>query len=814
MPEPNFKVIIVGASIAGLTMANLLQKLGIEFVVLEAYGTVAPQLGASIGLHPHGLRILDQVGCYENILEFAANADKTTVRDETGRVLFSHKIARLVKERHGYPTIFLERRSTIQVLYDHIQDKSKVFVNQRVNHVELLGDGIRVRTTAGQMFDGSIVVGADGIHSAIREEMWRLANELEPGYIPAGVKDAIPTEWGCIFAISKPTGDIKATDINVTHKKGGTLACMCGQGDRPFWFYFFKLDKPHYGFPVPRFTKEDEQRIVEKEGDLPATEQVRLKDLFANVEFSTTTALPHHVYPQFFFERIFLVGDSVHKFNPLSGQGGNSAIETAAALADRLAKLAKEAEHGNKPSSAQIRAAFAEVQKSRQPRAQALVDASITAQRISAWDTPALKFVDTFVAPLLLDTPGLADQTSKPVVGGVRAHSLPLPSVPHTIPYNDELHRTPKPRTASGLVRVALHLGLLGVMIRLVLSMLSDGMLDRLHEAVKAGPRGDSSPQYSTPLNFDHVPLIGQNLSGLVANYFPATEMWHLDFRLLTFYLSISEFVVFAIWMLEACRARSKKPLSPSRWALPYGIVSHLSAVRIGAPLFFLLDTLATGAPAASWPTATHVEPHEARAILPALILGMLVPTLLAFAPFLESVTRQYVLVGWFFFPAALAILSKIFAAASSKNSAAADLRANRARSLAHVRVLFGFSFAISALAHLLTLGVALTSPDASISAVFLFRGELQGTGRLSAFAENHNAFLVDYYVLMASSLVWAVGCIRDLERNGLVAAVNWPGVFFGALGGAAVCGPAAVVSAICFWRETKMAWTPKTKGA
>lgn len=37
------------------------------YVLLEAYPEIAPQLGASIGLLPNGLRILDQLGCYESI---------------------------------------------------------------------------------------------------------------------------------------------------------------------------------------------------------------------------------------------------------------------------------------------------------------------------------------------------------------------------------------------------------------------------------------------------------------------------------------------------------------------------------------------------------------------------------------------------------------------------------------------------------------------------------------------------------------------------------------------------------------------------
>lgn len=60
-----FKIVIVGGSVAGLALANMLEKFNIDYVVLEAYPEIAPQVGASIGLLPNGLRILDQLGCYE-----------------------------------------------------------------------------------------------------------------------------------------------------------------------------------------------------------------------------------------------------------------------------------------------------------------------------------------------------------------------------------------------------------------------------------------------------------------------------------------------------------------------------------------------------------------------------------------------------------------------------------------------------------------------------------------------------------------------------------------------------------------------------
>lgn len=59
----------MGGGIAGLTLAVMLDKVGIDYILLEAHDNIAPQIGASIGLFPNGLRILDQIGCYDKILE-------------------------------------------------------------------------------------------------------------------------------------------------------------------------------------------------------------------------------------------------------------------------------------------------------------------------------------------------------------------------------------------------------------------------------------------------------------------------------------------------------------------------------------------------------------------------------------------------------------------------------------------------------------------------------------------------------------------------------------------------------------------------
>lgn len=63
----SFKVIIVGGGIAGLTLANMLERVGIDYLLLEANSHIAPVVGASIGLLANGLRILDQIDLYEDV---------------------------------------------------------------------------------------------------------------------------------------------------------------------------------------------------------------------------------------------------------------------------------------------------------------------------------------------------------------------------------------------------------------------------------------------------------------------------------------------------------------------------------------------------------------------------------------------------------------------------------------------------------------------------------------------------------------------------------------------------------------------------
>ena len=84
------KVLIAGGSIAGLSLALMLEKNGIDFLVLEGYPSVAPQVGASIGVLPTGLRILDQLGCADDVLAMAEYpVEKVRLSDSNAKPFWS-----------------------------------------------------------------------------------------------------------------------------------------------------------------------------------------------------------------------------------------------------------------------------------------------------------------------------------------------------------------------------------------------------------------------------------------------------------------------------------------------------------------------------------------------------------------------------------------------------------------------------------------------------------------------------------------------------------------------------------------------------
>ncbi|KAK1710004.1 uncharacterized protein BDZ83DRAFT_757651 [Colletotrichum acutatum] len=393
------KIIIVGGSISGLSLANMLERFDIEYILLERHSIIAPQLGASIGLLPSGLRILDQLGCYEKIRKAAGDVYyRTSMRLFSGKtwtdtqpVSFSQQL----EDRLGYPQIFIDRKTLLHVLFDKLMFKDRVLTNKMVVTVDLSGEHVTVHTQDGAVYSGDIVVGADGVHSAIRSEMWRLSQESRSGLFKADAIDGLQSESKCIFGISKRPAGLTGNAIQVnSFFKSCNYMMLSAPDSRLYWFLFTSLDRT-CGKSIPKFTKEDERALAENHFDDQVTETTTFGEIYAHRLHSTLVALEDHVFPQWHFRRIITIGDAAHKVHPISAQGGNGAMETAAVLVNTLRRRMANQTSKENLNEDDIESVFAEVQAKRFSRVEDAVNQGCR--------TTAASIKETFFSRLFVD---------------------------------------------------------------------------------------------------------------------------------------------------------------------------------------------------------------------------------------------------------------------------------------------------------------------------------------------------------------------------------------------------------------------------
>lgn len=94
-----FRVIVVGAGVAGLTAAHALRKANIDHVVLERGSDPAPPTGASIAIYPHGARILQQIDCLQAAKNACVPMEGFVNRMPDGRTIVDSKFFEYVKEK-------------------------------------------------------------------------------------------------------------------------------------------------------------------------------------------------------------------------------------------------------------------------------------------------------------------------------------------------------------------------------------------------------------------------------------------------------------------------------------------------------------------------------------------------------------------------------------------------------------------------------------------------------------------------------------------------------------------------------------------
>lgn len=88
----------------------------------------------------------------------------------------------------------MERRRLLDILYQNLPDRTKVQVNKVVTRIEQQTeekDSTLVYTHDGCVYEADLVVGADGVHSVARAQMWKMAKALRPGAFPESERNSM-----------------------------------------------------------------------------------------------------------------------------------------------------------------------------------------------------------------------------------------------------------------------------------------------------------------------------------------------------------------------------------------------------------------------------------------------------------------------------------------------------------------------------------------------------------------------------------------------------------------------------------------------
>ena len=169
-----YKIAIVGAGIGGLTAALALLRSGHDVTVLEQARELG-ELGAGLQIAANGSRVLRALGLEERMEDIICEAEWKEVRvwsNGVTRKLFD--LGADSRERFGAPYWFVHRGDFHRVLRDAVTalKADAIHTGARVDGYDAQGDRLSLRVASGQMVECDILVGADGVHSTLRSQMF------------------------------------------------------------------------------------------------------------------------------------------------------------------------------------------------------------------------------------------------------------------------------------------------------------------------------------------------------------------------------------------------------------------------------------------------------------------------------------------------------------------------------------------------------------------------------------------------------------------------------------------------------------------
>jgi hypothetical protein len=199
-------------------------------------------------------------------------------------------------------------------------------------------------------------------------------------------------------------------------------------------------------------------------------------------------------------------------------------------------------------------------------------------------------------------------------------------------------------------------------------------------------------------------------------------------------------------------------------------------------------------------PFSRPVSKFAARAILPAVLVGYLLPTIMVFLPFIDSSLRAKIAASWYLWPVYMGsvtlVLSQIYR--RSDVSDTSRIEQENGEALVYLKKAYLASCAIASLAHISIIYMCLSSPAISLRQVFVPHLDTT-TDSLREFT--FNQFRLDMLIFIIASLAWLVFTVGDIIRIG-ISTVSWFKATILICLGSVIIGPGGTAAAVWYWRE------------
>jgi 2-polyprenyl-6-methoxyphenol hydroxylase-like FAD-dependent oxidoreductase len=307
--------LIIGGGIAGPVAATALQLAGIEARVHEAYPGPAYNIGSTLGFAPNGLAALDVIGAGDALRKVALPMRSMSMS-------FGHKTVEMPGLAGLEPLQLVDRSDLHRVLHDHAVAAGIPFeYGKRLVRVEEHADGVTAHFADETTATADVLIGADGIKSAVRT------------LIDPNAPTADYTGMLGFGAYTESAFDVPQETMVFAFGKNAYYLYAAMPDGRVGW----GVNLPH-----KQYMSTSESRAVPNEEwlrilldvygqDSPGGDFIRDTKPESLVPVGGLHIMPP--VPTWYRGRMVLVGDSVHAPSNSTGQGASQAIESAIQLA-------------------------------------------------------------------------------------------------------------------------------------------------------------------------------------------------------------------------------------------------------------------------------------------------------------------------------------------------------------------------------------------------------------------------------------------------------------------------------------------------